>query len=126
MSEVKIPTARGEVPAYHGAVPKDAEAYLAGACPIIGSFGARDRTLRGAASRLEMALSRRGIDHDVKEYPDAGHSFFNHHDSALFRGAGLLIGAFYHEPSEADARQRILRFFARHLAERRRPFGPPD
>ena len=99
----------------YGAVPKDIDAVVEGACPIIGSFGARDRTLRGAASRLEMALSRRGIDHDVKEYPDAGHSFFNQHDSILFRSAGLLIGAFYHEPSEANARQRILRFFARHL-----------
>jgi carboxymethylenebutenolidase len=99
----------------YGAVPKDIDAVVEGACPIIGSFGARDRTLRGAASRLEMALSRRGIDHDVKEYPDAGHSFFNQHDSILFRSAGPLVGAFYHEPSEADARQRILRFFARHL-----------
>jgi carboxymethylenebutenolidase len=99
----------------YGAVPKDIDAVVEGALPNIVSFDARDRALRGAASRLEMALSRCGVDHDVKEYPDAGHSFFNQHDSLLFRSAGLLIGAFYHEPSEADARQRILRLFARHL-----------
>jgi dienelactone hydrolase len=59
----------------YGAVPKDIETIVEGACPIIGSFGTKDRTLRGAAARLEQALSRRCIDHDVKEYPDAGLHF---------------------------------------------------
>ena len=99
----------------YGAIPKDVDAIVAGACPIIGSFGAKDRTLRGAAARLEQALTRRGIDHDVKEYSAAGHSFFNKHDAVVFDMIGPLIGAFYHEPTEADARQRILNFFARHL-----------
>jgi carboxymethylenebutenolidase len=98
----------------YGAVPKDIDAVVADACPIIGSFGARDPCCT-APPQLEQALSQRNIEHDVKEYPGAGHSFFNHHDAILFRTAGLLIGAFYHAPSEADARQRILRFFARHL-----------
>jgi carboxymethylenebutenolidase len=71
---------------------------------------------RAAAARLAQALARYGIDHDVKEYPDAGHSFFNNHDAVLFRVVGPLIGSFYYEPTEADARQRILKFFARHLA----------
>jgi carboxymethylenebutenolidase len=100
----------------YGAVPKDIDAIVQGACPIVGSFGAKDRTLRGAAARLEQALARQGIDHDVREYPDAGHSFFNNHDSFMFSVVGPLIGAFYHEATEADARQRILKFFARHLA----------
>jgi carboxymethylenebutenolidase len=65
-----------------GTVPKDADRFLAGACPIVGSFGAKDRSLRGAASRLEHSLSVAGVDHDVKEYPDAGHSFLNSHDRA--------------------------------------------
>ena len=34
----------------YGAVPADAGEYLAGACPIVGSFGGGDRTLRGAAA----------------------------------------------------------------------------
>jgi carboxymethylenebutenolidase len=83
------------------------------------SYGAKDRHLRGAAPRLEQALSRQGIDHDVKEYPDAGHAFFNKHEGVMFSLAAPLfkhgLGAFYHEPTEADARQRILKFFARHL-----------
>ena len=100
----------------YGMVPKDVDAVVTGACPIVGSFGAKDRTLKGAAERLEQALTAHGIDHDVKEYPDAGHSFFNNHGTAKSKILGALIGGFYHEPTEADARKRILAFFGRHLA----------
>ena len=55
----------------YGTVPKDAETFLAGACPIVGSYGAKDWTLRGAADRLERALTADGIEHDIK-YPGAG------------------------------------------------------
>jgi carboxymethylenebutenolidase len=99
----------------YGTVPTSAESILAGACPIVGSFGRKDRTLRGAAGRLEAALTRLGVDHDVTEYADAGHSFLNDHDGVLFRVAGALMGGGYHEPSAEDARRRILAFFARHL-----------
>ena len=51
-------------------------------CPIVGSYGGRDRALRGAAARLEHVLSAVGVDHDVREYPDAGHRFINDHDGA--------------------------------------------
>ena len=103
----------------YGTVPKDAEQYLTGACPIVGSFGAKDRSLRGAASRLERTLATAGVDHDVKEYPDAGHSFLNNHDRAdiptLFVVMGKITGAKYHEPSAQDARRRIVSFFNTHL-----------
>ena len=48
----------------YGAVPNDAETLLAGACPIIGSYGAKDPTWRGAAARLERNRSggRRRVD----------------------------------------------------------------
>jgi carboxymethylenebutenolidase len=100
----------------YGMVPNDADTLLADACPIVASFGARDRTLRGAAARLEGVLGRLGVDHDVKEYPDAGHSFLNDHDSVLFRVAGMLMGGGYHQAAAQDARRRILDFFGRHLA----------
>ncbi|HLG85890.1 MAG TPA: dienelactone hydrolase family protein [Alphaproteobacteria bacterium] len=99
----------------YGAVPKDVDQIVKGACPIIGSFGAKDRTLKGSAARLERALTSAGIDHDVKEYPDAGHSFFNDHRTRSFAVLGWLMGGFYHAPTEADARQRILAFFGKHL-----------
>jgi carboxymethylenebutenolidase len=102
-------------------VPKSAfgEDSLAGACPIVASFGAKDRTLRGAADRLERALEAIGVPHDVKEYPETGHSFLNDHDPAdvprLFTVFGKLIGNDHHEPSAQDARRRIVAFFDAHL-----------
>ena len=95
----------------YGAVPKDAEALLAGACPIIGSYGAKDPTCRGAAARLDRALTAAGVEHEVKEYPEAGHSFLNDHHDPLFRML-KVAGIGYHEPSERDARRRISAFFA--------------
>jgi carboxymethylenebutenolidase len=99
----------------YGRVPANAEEVLQGACPIVGSFGGRDRTLRGAADRLERALATLGVVHDIVEYADAGHSFLNDHNSILFKVAGALSSMGYHEPSAQDARRRILSFFDRHL-----------
>jgi carboxymethylenebutenolidase len=99
----------------YGQVPNDAEALLADACPIVGSFGARDRYLRGAKEKLERALAANGITMDVKEYPDVGHSFMNDHDSILFTLSGKLIGGGYDAAATEDARRRILAFFEREL-----------
>ena len=98
----------------YGSAPKDAESFLAGACPIVGSYGAKDWTQRGAADRLERALTVNGVEHDVKEYPDAGHSFLNDHHGIV---ANLMrvVGIGYHEPSAQDARRRIASFFDTHL-----------
>jgi carboxymethylenebutenolidase len=103
----------------YGQVPKDAETFLAESCPIVGSFGARDRMLRGAAGKLERALSAAGVAHDVHEYPDASHSFLNNHKPAdvskfvvIF---GKLTGTGYHQESADDARARIAAFFGEHL-----------
>jgi carboxymethylenebutenolidase len=54
-----------------------------------------------------------GVDHDVKTYPEAGHSFFEHlpANDLLVRFAG----AGFHRPSAEDAWRRILRFFQTHL-----------
>ncbi|NYI07810.1 dienelactone hydrolase family protein [Allostreptomyces psammosilenae] len=103
----------------YGAVPKDAESFLTGACPIVGSYGAKDRSLRGAAGQLERALTANGVPHDVKEYPDAGHGFLNKHDkedtTALLAVMGRIAGGGYHEPTARQARERITAFFAEHL-----------
>jgi carboxymethylenebutenolidase len=103
----------------YGNLPKHAEQFLADACPIVGSYGAKDRTLRGAAARLEQVLTGTGVEHDVKEYPDAGHSFLNNHGPAdapfVFRIMAKIIWASYHEPSAKDARRRIVSFFNIHL-----------
>jgi carboxymethylenebutenolidase len=105
----------------YGMVPGDAEHVLAGACPIVGSFGGRDLTLRGAAVRLDRALTARGVTHDVKEYPAAGHGFLNDHKGAgdpipvIVKITAPLMRAGPHEGSAHDARRRIVEFFAAHL-----------
>ncbi len=119
----------------YGMLPKDVQTRLQLACPVVASYGARDRTLRGAAVKLTAALDAGGVEHDVKEYPGVGHSFINHHPTALqtLRGAagpdaamprffavfnavaGPLMGAGYAERQASDARRRIIAFFDRHL-----------
>jgi carboxymethylenebutenolidase len=96
-------------------VPRRAEEVLRGACPVVGSYGRRDLALRGAAARLSGVLTGLGVPHDVKEYPDAGHSFMNRHNSGPFGVLERVAGFSYHEPSAQDAWARILRFFDEHL-----------
>lgn len=104
----------------YGKVPDDAETLLAGACPIVGSYGDRDRTLKGAAHKLRSALDANGIEHDIKVYSAAGHSFINDHSGApavLMRVLGPVVGAGFDETAARDARSRIQTFFDRHLKD---------
>jgi carboxymethylenebutenolidase len=105
----------------YGGIPKDFEQFLSQACPIIGSYGARDLSLRGTAAKLERMLSDAGVAHDVKEYTDAGHSFLNDHDPDEFNALVVMLARIsnsrYHEPSAQDARQRIVAFFDSHLRD---------
>lgn len=107
----------------YGGCPKNAEEALAGACPVVGSYGGRDRSPLGAsaAARLEQALTALGVDHDIKVYPEASHGFMNDHDPAdqtpLLVFLSRISGTRFHEPSAQDARHRIAAFFARHLRD---------
>jgi carboxymethylenebutenolidase len=109
--------------ANYGVVPRHFGDFVDSACPVVGSYGAKDRMLRGAAGKLEGALAAAGVAHDVKEYPDAGHMFLNDHapedlskpTMALMRVMARLSGNQYHEPSARDARRRIVAFFDTHL-----------
>lgn len=103
----------------YGRLPKDLEHTIEGACPIVGSYGAKDKSLKGAAARLDGALSTAGIAHDVKEYPDAGHAFLNSAPagSPVTRALMKRILGLGPEPkAAADAWHRIDEFFAEHLA----------
>ncbi|TMR88975.1 dienelactone hydrolase family protein [Nonomuraea basaltis] len=114
----------------YGGCPKDAAKVLGGACPIVGSFGGKDRSPlgRSAAARLEQVLTGLGVDHDVKVYPQAGHGFMNDHDPAdmtpLLVLLGKISGTRYHGPSTRDARRRIVTFFDRHLRPERQQAVP--
>jgi carboxymethylenebutenolidase len=98
----------------------DAESVLATACPVVASFGGKDRSLRSAPETLERALAANGVEHDVKVYPEAGHGFLNDHAPGETPIWAVVAGRFantgYHEPSAIDARQRIIGFFDQHLA----------
>jgi carboxymethylenebutenolidase len=102
--------------ANYGMLPKDLDT-LAGACPVVASYGGKDRALKGAATRLRAGLDRHGVVHDVHEYPQAGHSFLNDAEVGprplrpLFR----VMGMGPHPEAAADAWQRIETFFATHL-----------
>jgi carboxymethylenebutenolidase len=115
----------------YGEVPDDAVDRLRGACPIVASYGGRDRTLRGRPQRLEQALTELGVPHDIKEYPDAGHSFLNRINVGWAFGPLMHVAGFdYHHPSAEDAWRRIFAFFDRYLrdsavAGERREQGAP-
>lgn len=103
----------------YGQVPGDADTVLAGACPVVGSYGGRDRSLPGAGGRLAAALRVNAVPHDVRTYPEANHGFLNRHDSAMATVMARVAGVGYDASAATDARARILAFFAKHL-------GPPD
>lgn len=102
----------------YGEVPENPEAILEGACPIVASYGGRDRTLRGHPERLDRALSALRVPHDVKVYPQAGHAFLSQRGypgviGLLARLKGMAAGP--HQPSAEDAWRRIDEFFDAHL-----------
>jgi carboxymethylenebutenolidase len=99
----------------YGEVPDDAAQRLAGACPIVASYGKRDRMMQGRAQRLEAALESLNIAHDVKEYPDAGHSFMNRISTGPFGPAVRFVGMNYEHAAAEDAWARISDFFEQYL-----------
>jgi carboxymethylenebutenolidase len=73
-------------------------------------------------ARLEAALTKLEVPHDVKEYPEAGHGFMNDHEGAGDKApllfaimAKLIPGPGYDEAAATDARNRIVAFFDAHL-----------
>jgi carboxymethylenebutenolidase len=100
---------------FYGDVPKTA-AELKGTCPILGSFGGRDRLFAPQGRRLETLLAELDVPHDVKIYPDAGHSFMSRHSGVMATiGAWGPMAAGYDEAAAEDSWRRIEAFFRRHL-----------
>jgi carboxymethylenebutenolidase len=101
----------------YGPLPLHLEQALTGACPVVGSYGGKDRMLPGATKRLARTLTKLGVEHDVKEYPNAGHSFLNDVEVGprpilpVLRVTGIKPVP----EVAADAWQRIERFFSEQL-----------
>jgi carboxymethylenebutenolidase len=105
----------------YGQLPKNLDMAMSNACPVVASYGARDRTLKDAASRLEVALTEKGIPHDVKQYPDAGHSFLEQFPVGPLAPLLRVAGMGYEAASADDAWARIRAFFDEHLTSGERP-----
>jgi len=101
----------------YGQLPRHLDETLAGACPIVASYGRRDPSLRGAAARLDEALDNAGVTHDVKEYPAASHAFLNDAEAGprALRPLLRVVGIGPETESAKDAWDRIERFFAGYL-----------
>ncbi len=101
----------------YGMLPKgDLEEIFRGACPVIASYAGKDKNLVGAAGKIEAALAANDIPHDVKEYPEAYHSFMDDHTTLVPKILGKLLALKFNERDAADARGRISAFFREHLA----------
>jgi carboxymethylenebutenolidase len=90
---------------------------LALTCPVVASYGGRDRVFRKEAVKIGDQLVGRRIVHDVKLYPNVGHAFMNqtdyHGPLAALMGPLMAIG--YNREAAEDAWRRIEDFFDRFL-----------
>lgn len=96
----------------YGPVPKKLES----SCPVVGSYGGRDLIYGPHGDRLEQHLERLGVEHDVKTYPAAGHSFLNKANQPAWAQVlpnPMRVG--YDPEAASDAWRRIGAFFARFL-----------
>jgi carboxymethylenebutenolidase len=73
------------------------------ACPVVGSYPTGDPISTGAGRKLDIELDHYGIDHDIKHYPGASHSFFNDTSRS------------YNETAASDSWKRVLAFFEEHV-----------
>jgi len=86
---------------FYGANPRPIDA-VERACPIVGSYPEKDFSA-SAGRALDEALDKYRIDHEIKIYPGARHSFFNDHGRA------------YDKQAAEDSWSRVISFFAKHL-----------
>lgn len=105
----------GATAIFYGDVPKTAAA-LSGTCPVLGGFGGRDRIFAPAGRRLEALLTELQVPHDVRIYPDAGHSYMSEHSGIMATiGYWGPMAARYDPAAAEDSWARIAAFFRQHL-----------
>ena len=87
---------------FYAANPKPLGA-VARLCPVVGSYPEKDFTA-SAGRKLDVELAARQIEHEIKIYPGARHSFFTAKRNDAEKAAA------------ADSWERVLKFFGAHLA----------
>jgi carboxymethylenebutenolidase len=101
----------------YGVVPAE-RSQLDGVCPVVASYGAKDRLVgRATAEQLERHLSALGVPHDIKTYDGAGHSFFSKVDGwqGWLARVPTPMAVGYEEQTAEDGWRRMLTFFAEHV-----------
>jgi carboxymethylenebutenolidase len=105
----------GAAGVFYGDVPASAD-ELRGVCPVVAGYGARDRLFAGQGRRLEEHLTALGVAHDVRIYPDVGHSYMSRHTGPMATlGAWGPMAVGFDAAAEADSWQRIEAFFRARL-----------
>lgn len=105
----------GAAGVFYGDVPKTADA-LRGVCPVLGGFGGKDRIFASQGRRLEALLTELGVPHDVKMYPDAGHSYMSRVPGLMSTlGAWGPMAVGFDPAAEGDSWRRMEAFFRTHL-----------
>jgi carboxymethylenebutenolidase len=90
---------------------------LDGACPIVASYGGRDKMMLPEFAKVESEIKRLQIPADTKLYPESGHGFMSKPPNPVL---GLLLrlspghGA-YDPAAAADAKKRVVTFLHQHL-----------
>ena len=100
----------------YGKAPKAER--LARSCPVVASFGGKDRIFAKGAAVAERALTAAQVDHDVKLYEEAGHGFMNQaEDHRLMKALTRpVMTVEYNRAAAEDAWDRIEMFFGRYLS----------
>ena len=96
---------------FYGLTPKGAD--WSRCCPVVASFGEKDRLIRDQGRALAKNLERAGVENDVKCYKLAKHSFLT---EAKPGWQTTLLGLRYDPFAAADAWQRSISFLKRHLS----------
>ncbi len=87
---------------YYGMSPRPIEA-IQRSCPVVGSYPTGDFTT-SHGHKIEDALEKYNIPHDIKFYQGVRHSFFNDK------------GPTYNATAAQDSWGRVLAFFQQHVA----------
>lgn len=103
----------------YGDISAEQYAELEHACPIVASYGGRDRSLRETPARLENTLTEHDVEHDIQVYPDVGHGFLNDHrgETPIWASvAGWYANTRFDATATEKTRKRVIEFFDRYLA----------
>jgi carboxymethylenebutenolidase len=87
---------------FYGANPRPLDAVRR-SCPVVGSYPEMDFTA-SAGRALDEELDKHNIEHDIKIYPGARHSFFNSQSRS------------HNKEAAGDSWSRVMEFFGKHLA----------